>query len=223
MRGALLKSLASSALLFALLTFFTYAPQAALLSRTTSLLLRPILAFFALFGTFEPQSESGAALQLHLEQLITRVFTPFLLGAEALWLFHAFRVLATSTGRPLALDLEGALRGVFDATLVDNGHRRLVDDARARFAASALADRSGSSTPLQPFSSPSSRDGLGVDWYYLLTLPLNIIPIFGPVWFVCLNGGRAGPGWHARYFQLKRYDGYQRGVWAQRRRAEYAA
>ena len=38
---------------------------------------------------------------------------------------------------------------------------------------------------------------------YFMYLPLNFIPVVGTVMFVVLQGKRAGPLAHARYFQLK--------------------
>jgi hypothetical protein len=38
---------------------------------------------------------------------------------------------------------------------------------------------------------------------YFLYLPLNFIPVVGTVMFVILQGRRAGPAAHSRYFQLK--------------------
>lgn len=173
-RGTLLKSLGSSALLFAVLAFFTYVPQAAFLSLFTGP-LGPILALF-------------------------------LLGAESIFLLSFL-------AKPLFL--EPALQQVFDQTLVDAGARALVQQGKTR-ASAAAEGRHALLRPLQALS----RDGIV---RYLLTLPLNAVPVIGTVSFLALNGHRAGPGWHARYFQLKGLDAATRKSFVERHRPEYTA
>ena len=38
---------------------------------------------------------------------------------------------------------------------------------------------------------------------WVISLPLNAIPVVGPAIFFLYNGARAGPSYHSRYFQLK--------------------
>jgi hypothetical protein len=38
---------------------------------------------------------------------------------------------------------------------------------------------------------------------WLVSLPLNAIPVVGPGIFFLYNGAKAGPSYHSRYFQLK--------------------
>ncbi len=45
---------------------------------------------------------------------------------------------------------------------------------------------------------------------YLMFLPLNAIPVVGTALFVIMQGRKAGPGAHDRYFQLKGWSGAQR-------------
>ena len=45
---------------------------------------------------------------------------------------------------------------------------------------------------------------------YLMYLPLNFIPVVGTVMFVILQGKRAGPAAHTRYFQLKQWNNAQK-------------
>ncbi|KIP07117.1 hypothetical protein PHLGIDRAFT_106059 [Phlebiopsis gigantea 11061_1 CR5-6] len=173
-RGALMKSLSSSAILFAVLAFFTYVPQAAFLTLFT--------------GPFGP------------------ILALFILGAESIFLLTFF-------AKPLFL--EPALQHVFDATLIENGQRQLVKDGKTKYA--AAADRG--TVLLRPLQA-LSRDGIVG---YLLTLPLNAIPALGTVAFLFINGYRAGPGWHARYFQLKGFDAAHRKGFVAARRPEYTA
>lgn len=41
---------------------------------------------------------------------------------------------------------------------------------------------------------------------YIILLPLNFIPVVGTTLFLVTQGAKAGPFFHARYFQLKRYN-----------------
>ena len=58
---------------------------------------------------------------------------------------------------------------------------------------------------------------------YILTLPLNAVPAIGSVVFLYLNGETAGPGYHARYFDLKGYSKAQRAEHISKHSAEYTA
>lgn len=58
---------------------------------------------------------------------------------------------------------------------------------------------------------------------YILTLPLNAIPAIGSIVFLYLNGENAGPGYHARYFDLKGYTKEQRTQHIAKHQAEYTA
>ncbi len=174
MRGALVKSLGTSAVVFGILAFFTYVPQAAILSLFT--------------GPFGP------------------VLALFLLGAESIFLLSFFAK---------SLFLEPTLQFVFDATLIAQGQNQLVKDGKTRY--SALQIRG--SALLRPIQA-LSRDGV---LRYLITLPINFIPILGTVAFLVINGHRAGPGWHARYFELKGLNSAQRKTFVEKHRPEYTA
>jgi hypothetical protein len=56
---------------------------------------------------------------------------------------------------------------------------------------------------------------------YLMYLPLNFIPVVGTVLFVILQGRKAGPAAHARYFQLKKMSAHQREEFVEQRKAAY--
>lgn len=130
----------------------------------------------------------------------------FLLGAESIFLLSLFAK---------SLFLEPALQFVFDATLSAQGQNQLVKDGKTKFAAGA--DKSNAL--LRPLQS-LSRDGIV---RYLITLPLNLFPVLGTALFLCINGHRAGPGWHARYFQLKGLDRTRRTAFVEKHRPEYTA
>lgn len=180
-RSALLSSLISSIVVFALLLFFTYLPQMALLALVSGP-LAPLLALV-------------------------------LVGAESLFVLALF-------ARPLLV--EPALTNVFDATLRARGQPELVRTGKTRASTGIRSSGAGAVVEgalVRPFQA-LSRDGL---MRYLITLPLNFVPVLGTALFVLYNGYRGGPGWHTRYYQLKGFTKTQRSKFAEEHRAEYTA
>ncbi|KAH9913552.1 uncharacterized protein BXZ73DRAFT_55464 [Epithele typhae] len=176
--------------------------SALLKSLISSLFIFAVLAFFA----FLPQMAFLAIFTGPLAPL----FALFLVGAESLALITLFS---------RALFLEPALTHVFDTTLAARGQRELVRAGTARVTKRASAQtRIGAALvrPLQAFSP-------GGLVRYVLTLPLNAVPVVGTAFFLLYNGHKAGPGWHARYFALKGLSEGQRAAFVERRRAEYTA
>ncbi|CAE7187191.1 unnamed protein product [Rhizoctonia solani] len=70
--------------------------------------------------------------------------------------------------------------------------------------------------PLHRFS----KDGM---IRYILSIPLNFIPVVGTVFFLGYNGAKSGPGYHARYFQLKKFTDDERKHWVSARRGAYTS
>lgn len=58
---------------------------------------------------------------------------------------------------------------------------------------------------------------------YLLYLPLNFIPVVGTVIFILLQGKKAGPASHARYFQLKGFSKTQKEEFVAEKTGPYTA
>ncbi|KAI0079397.1 hypothetical protein K474DRAFT_1617730 [Panus rudis PR-1116 ss-1] len=165
------------------------------------------LVFLALaFFTYIPQ----AAFLSFFTGFLGPILALLLVGAESVFLLTFF-------AKPLFL--EPALTQVFDATLVASGQGALVREGKTKYASSSSKKEGIEGALVRPFQA-LSRDGL---MKYLLTLPLNFIPLIGTVAFVFLNGHRGGPGWHTRYFQLKGWDTPQRKKFIEQRRAEYTA
>ncbi|GAA5878548.1 hypothetical protein JCM8547_008790 [Rhodosporidiobolus lusitaniae] len=107
---------------------------------------------------------------------------------------------------------------IFDAVLLQKGHDDLVAKGRA-------LDKKGGSVSLgksllRPVTSKFSAQGLV---RYLVTLPLNFIPGVGTAIFLLLNGRKAGPAAHARYFQLKEWDKQTRNKFVEERSAAYTS
>ncbi|KAK3836130.1 MAG: hypothetical protein J3R72DRAFT_450935 [Linnemannia gamsii] len=58
---------------------------------------------------------------------------------------------------------------------------------------------------------------------WLVTLPLNFVPVVGSVVFCYINGKAIVPDIHRRYFDMKRMTEEERKVWIQKRQADYTA
>lgn len=72
---------------------------------------------------------------------------------------------------------------------------------------------------------PGLVDGLtrGGALRYLVSLPLNSIPGIGTAMFLVYNGEKQGPGYHARYFELKGWDKQVQAEFVHQRKAAYTA
>jgi len=139
------------------------------------------------------------------------LFALILIGAESLLILT---FLAKS------LFLEPALTHVFDATLIARGQRELVVRGKMRIGGGSSSSGKGVGKalvrPLQGFT-PSGIIK------YALSLPLNFVPAVGTAFFILYNGSREGPGWHARYFQLKGLSKQQRQAFIDSHQPEYTA
>ncbi|KZS96996.1 hypothetical protein SISNIDRAFT_406774 [Sistotremastrum niveocremeum HHB9708] len=117
--------------------------------------------------------------------------------------------------------LEHALLDVFDATLVSEGQEALVSKGRElKPGKSGLegVKKLGKSIskPLQKFSPEHIIQ-------YVIFLPLNLIPIVGTAAFLIIQGRKSGPGYHARYFQLKGFSNEERNAYIASHKGAYVA
>ena len=93
------------------------------------------------------------------------------------------------------------LLDAFDGTLVARGQASLVARERTVHRPGDAADvmaRLGTLAK-RPWAKLTPRALLR----QLMYLPLNLVPVVGTAIFMLLQGKRAGPHAHARYFQLK--------------------
>ncbi|CAG8426792.1 unnamed protein product [Penicillium salamii] len=114
--------------------------------------------------------------------------------------------------------VEDALIDTFDGTLVARDQEPLVAQGReikSRVGGDAMA-RLG-----KIFTRPLARLHPRALLRALIILPLNLIPVVGTALYVFVQGKRAGPGFHARYFQLKGWNSTQREEWIATNRAAY--
>ncbi|TFK25028.1 hypothetical protein FA15DRAFT_668903 [Coprinopsis marcescibilis] len=107
---------------------------------------------------------------------------------------------------------------LFDAVLLQQGNEQLVQNGREIQSSSNGIKTLGK--PLSGLPSQLSKDRLV---RYLISLPLNSIPIIGTVSFLIYNGSKLGPSFHSRYFQLKKYNKSQVSEFVQKRKGAYTA
>ncbi|GAA5891668.1 hypothetical protein JCM6882_006161 [Rhodosporidiobolus microsporus] len=107
---------------------------------------------------------------------------------------------------------------IFDAVLLQKGHDELVSHGRAISKKGGTVELGKSL--LRPVTSKFSAQGLV---RYLVTLPLNLIPGVGTAIFLLLNGRKAGPAAHTRYFQLKQFDKKAKQQFVDQRSAAYTS
>ncbi|ORX41188.1 hypothetical protein BD324DRAFT_613564 [Kockovaella imperatae] len=107
---------------------------------------------------------------------------------------------------------------LFDMVLVQKGQSALVERGRQ------VTSKGGKTMQLgKMITKPLSRFSTDNIVRYVLTLPLNFIPVVGTAFFLAFNGYKSGPGYHARYFQLKGYDRERRQAAINKRRGSYTA
>jgi len=110
-----------------------------------------------------------------------------------------------------------ALEDLFDETLLLRGQTGLVSSGREVTTASGKKALGRLiMKPLDRFS----KEGLV---RYVLSIPLNFVPVVGTVFFLGYNGAKSGPSYHERYFQLKRFSEEQRRQYVKERRGAYTS
>lgn len=113
--------------------------------------------------------------------------------------------------------IEDALVDTFDGTLLaKTSSTSLVSEGRQIKAGSDPIAKLGKLVK-KPFAKFTPTALIR----YLLYLPLNFIPVVGTVVFVILQGRRAGPVAHERYFQLKEWNREQRTKHVEEFKAAY--
>jgi len=98
-----------------------------------------------------------------------------------------------------------ALEDLFDEVL-------LQEDATQALSYGRNIDNTDSSSKslgsliATPFRARFSKEAI---IRYIISLPLNLIPVVGPAIFFLYNGSRSGPSWHNRYFELRTLEAKQ--------------
>lgn len=114
--------------------------------------------------------------------------------------------------------LEPLQDDLFDAVLVQNGQEALVQKGREVGPGKTKSVVGRLGKKLQATRNKLSYDGI---LQYLVTLPLNFIPVVGNIVFLIINGSKSATGLHSRYFQLKGLDAEQAKRFVDDRRGAY--
>jgi hypothetical protein len=112
--------------------------------------------------------------------------------------------------------IEDALVDTFDGVLLSRNTTELVSGGREIKRGSDPMARLGKLVK-RPFAKFTPKALIR----YFLYLPLNFIPAVGTVIFVVLQGRKAGPAAHSRYFQLKGWNDAQQQKHIEERKAAY--
>ena len=112
--------------------------------------------------------------------------------------------------------IEDALVDTFDGVLVSKNTTDLVSEGRQIKAGGDPMAKLGKMIK-KPFAKFTPRALIR----YFMYLPLNFIPVIGTAIFVVLQGKRAGPAAHSRYFQLKEWNASQRQKHIEEHQAAY--
>ena len=112
--------------------------------------------------------------------------------------------------------IEEALVDTFDGVLMSKGTTDLVSSGRQIKAGNDPVAKLG-----KLIKKPFAKFSPDAIIRYFLYLPLNFIPVIGTVMFVVLQGRRAGPAAHTRYFQLKEWNSAQREKHVEEHKAAY--
>ncbi|KAF9492277.1 hypothetical protein BDN71DRAFT_1223469 [Pleurotus eryngii] len=106
---------------------------------------------------------------------------------------------------------------LFDAVMVQQGHADVVQRGRE------VKSSNGVKTLGKSITRPLGRFSKARIIRYIISLPLNALPFIGTALFLLYNGNKAGPGFHARYFQLKGWTASQKQQFIQREQNAYTA
>ena len=101
--------------------------------------------------------------------------------------------------------IEDALVDTFDGVLVSKNTTDLVSGGRQIKAGGDPIAKLG-----KLITKPFAKFTPTALIRYVMYLPLNFIPVVGTVMFVVLQGRKAGPAAHSRYYQLKGWSTTQR-------------
>ncbi|KZF19228.1 hypothetical protein L228DRAFT_234452 [Xylona heveae TC161] len=114
--------------------------------------------------------------------------------------------------------IDDALIDTFDGTLVAKGMTGVVSDGREIKRGNDPISKLGKLIK-KPFSSFTPQAIIR----YFMYLPLNFIPVIGTILFLVLQGKKAGPTAHARYFQLKEWSKSQRAAFIHQNQGAYTS
>ena len=152
----------------------------------------------------------------YLPQVAVMAFTngPLAAISAALLVLSESNTLFTILSKTFLID--DALVDTFDGVLLSKNTSDLVSEGRQIRAGGDPIAKLG-----KLVKKPFARFTPDAIIRYIMYLPLNLIPVVGTVMFVFLQGKRAGPVAHSRYFQLKRWNKDQKEKHVEEYRGAY--
>ncbi|KAL2261886.1 hypothetical protein VTK26DRAFT_3092 [Humicola hyalothermophila] len=114
--------------------------------------------------------------------------------------------------------LKDALLDTFDGTLVARNSTNVVAEGRELNPRGDSIQRLG-----KVLKRPFGRFSVNELIRYVMYLPLNFVPVVGPVAFLLLRGRSRGESAHDRYFQLKGWNGSRKSKFLKEQKGPYTA
>ncbi|KAG6854991.1 hypothetical protein C0991_009814 [Blastosporella zonata] len=163
----------------------------------------------------------GTTLALFIFTYMPQVAVCAVFSGPLAFLIAALLVLGEASAIVLVISrvffMSQALDQIFDAVLLQQGNEPLVLRGRDVKSSGGIKKLGKSvAKPLRRFS----KEGI---LRYVITFPLNSIPVIGTVMFFLYNGINAGPKYHVRYFQLKGFDPSARQTFVDKHKGAYTA
>ncbi|KAJ7702434.1 hypothetical protein B0H17DRAFT_1044327 [Mycena rosella] len=115
-----------------------------------------------------------------------------------------------------AFFLGSAQDQLFNAVMRQQGINLVYVEPKGKSRSFLQSGFKAVSKPLSRFS----KEGM---LRYIVSLPLNLVPMVGTVLFLLYNGAKAGPTFHSRYFQAKGLSPASRQVFVEKRKGAYTA
>ena len=207
-------TISSHIALYGMAPFATAMPAQQLLN--SSLPRKPLTTKLAPTMTLGLGVTTFMFLVTYLPQMAVMAFTsgPLAAVSAALLVLSESSTLFTILSKTFLI--EDALTDTFDGVLVSKNTTNLVSEGRQIKGGSDIMGKLGKLTkkPFQKFTPTAIIR-------YFMYLPLNFIPVVGTVLFVVLQGRRAGPAAHSRYFQLKQWNSTQKQKHVEEYKAAY--
>ena len=187
---------ALSAVVVSLMFFFTYVPQAAILTLVNG----PAGPFSAIALVLSESSTiiNWIARTFLLQDALVDLFDATLVGQKQEKLVENGRELKQGNSDGGVSRLGKAFRKPVQRYLKLRRENRVTHVFLASFTLSRMIE-------------------------YLCFLPLNLIPVVGTAVFLVIQGRKTGPDWHSRYFQLKGFSKDAREDWIAKHRGAYIA
>ena len=207
-------TISSHIALYGMAPFATAMPAQQLLN--SSLPRKPLTTKLAPTMTLGLGVTTFMFLVTYIPQMAVMAFTsgPLAAVSAALLVLSESSTLFTILSKTFLI--EDALTDTFDGVLVSKNTTNLVSEGRQIKGGSDIMGKLGKLTkkPFQKFTPTAIIR-------YFMYLPLNFIPVVGTVLFVVLQGRRAGPAAHSRYFQLKQWNSTQKQKHIEEYKAAY--